>query len=129
MPSRPRERRQTVAVMCPSTIHETEEAVKPASKATTEVDNKVIRFQPRASAIGARQSANPPQDICQILSLSKYQRPRAVSGSGGMPVSVGALIFTVTLAIVGAWIVFDIETRPVCASVTMCPQRSHIASF
>jgi hypothetical protein len=106
-----------------------EEPVKPASTACTEVDNKVIRFQPRASAVGLRKSTRQSQDICQILSLSKYERPRVVVATGGTPVSVGALIFATILAIVGAWIVFDIETRPACASITMCPQRSHAASF
>jgi len=116
----------------------TEEPVKPASTACNEVADNVIRFQPRASAIGACQTTSPPPDICRILSLSKYQRPCARNGassarvsseSGGMRVSVSAMIFTVTLAVVGAWIVFDLETRPACASVTMCPQRTRTASF
>jgi hypothetical protein len=108
--------------------------VKPASTACNEVVDNVVRFQPRASAIGVRQTSRPPQDICRILSLSKYEQPcvshaRVSSESGGMRVSVGALIFTVTLAVVGAWIAFDLETRQACASVTMCPQRSRAASF
>jgi hypothetical protein len=116
----------------------TEEPVKPAPTTCNKVADNVIRFQPRASAISARQTACPPRDICQILSLSKYEQPCAGSGvgsarvsseAGSMRVSVSALIFTVTLAVVGAWIAFDLETRPSCASVTMCPQRSRTASF
>jgi hypothetical protein len=115
-------------------IHLTDEPVKTASTAKIEVDNidvdtNVIRFQPRSSGLGPRSSTNPPQEMCKILSLSKYEQSRAPSKSTGPSVSVSAFIFTVTLAIVGAWIVLDLETKQDCASVTMCSHMRPTASF
>ena len=95
-------------------------------------DLTVIPFRPPQRASGRRSPTGQPADICEILDLSRYERPRAPASPredrGRLYVDVTAMLFTVALAVAGAWTVLDIMKHQSCFGAS-CARASTTASL